>query len=91
MTLSVLCILDVCVWIPYLGFFESPERFSLITMESSENANFRTTYTIVVSVIILYYMYTLKRQLKYRLRYDMVREPKELAGMRNDQTDREWR
>jgi len=32
MTLAVLCILDACVWIPYLGFFENSELFSLITM-----------------------------------------------------------
>lgn len=90
MTLAVLCIFDVCVWIPYLGFFERPERFSLMAMESSENANFRTTYTIVVSAIVLFYMYSLKKQLKYRLRYDMLREKKESGGQ-PDHTDRDWR
>lgn len=52
-------------------------------MEPSENANFRTTYSIVISITILYFMYTLKRQLKYRLRYDMVREANASQAARN--------
>ena len=41
-------------------------------MQSVGNANFRTTYSVVVSAVILYFMYTLKRLLRYRLRYNMV-------------------
>jgi hypothetical protein len=48
-------------------------------MESSGNANFRTTYTIVVSATILYLIYTLKKQLKYRLRHNMVKDAKDFA------------
>jgi hypothetical protein len=57
-------------------------------MESQGNANFRTTYSILVSAITLYFMYTFKKLLKYRLRYTMVKEVKEVSkSSRNSRSD----
>lgn len=63
LVMAILIITDVCVWIPYCLFFQPFSEFSLITMPSAGNSDFRTFYTIWVAFIILYGMYDLKTYL----------------------------
>lgn len=58
--MSILLITDLCIWIPYYLFFLPLSEFSLITMPSAGNNDFRAFYTIWVAVIMLYGMYDLK-------------------------------
>jgi hypothetical protein len=58
--MAILVISDICVWIPYCLFFQPFSQFSLITMPSTNNNDFRTFYTIYVAFIVLYGLNDLK-------------------------------
>ena len=79
--MAILIITDACVWIPYQLFFAGWQKFSLITMPSSNNNDFRTFYTIWVALIILYGIHDLKKYLTLQLKYRNFREsPKALLN-----------
>lgn len=61
--MGILLITDSCIWIPYCLFFQPFSEFSLITMPSAGNNDFRTFYTIWVAFIVLYGLHDLKAYL----------------------------
>lgn len=61
--MGILIITDTCIWIPYCLFFQSFSEFSLITMPSAGNNDFRSFYTIWVAFIVLYGLHDLKAYL----------------------------
>lgn len=71
--MAILIITDVCIWIPYCLFFQPLSQFSLVTMPSSGNNDFRTFYTIWVALIILYGIYNLKTYLYVLFMYKNFR------------------
>lgn len=58
--MGILLITDACIWIPYCLFFQPFSEFSLITMPSTNNNDFRAFYTIWVAFIVLYGIYDIK-------------------------------
>ena len=58
--MGILMITDACIWIPYCLFFQPFSEFSLITMSSTNNNDFRAFYTIWIAFIVLYGIHDLK-------------------------------
>lgn len=72
--MGIISITDVCIWIPYCLFFQPLSQFSLITMTSVGNNDFRTFYTLWIAFIVLYGMYDLKNYLFMMFMYRTFRK-----------------
>ena len=66
-------ITDACLWIPYCLFFQPLAEFSLITMPSDGNNDFRTFYTIWVAFILLYGIHDFKAYIYTMFMYKTFR------------------
>ena len=78
--MGILIITDLCIWIPYCLFFQPFSQFSLITMPSAGNNDFRTFYTIWVAFIVLYGLHDLKIYLYTMFMYKTFRSDNRIVN-----------
>ena len=76
---GILLFLDICVCIPYIYYFEVADKSSLLRIYNSGNSNFRTTHTIVITIIALCSLIKLKMTYQARIRITMVKDGRQLS------------
>lgn len=73
--MAILTLTDLCLWVPYQLYFNEPDKFSLTSMDSTDNQLFRTFYMLWVSIAVLYTTKEMKKYLKLMLKHRLMRSP----------------